>query len=227
MNSMNTQNYFQPKTESNYDDTICITSESVSKPKEELKIEDIISFISYSLSGIINKNKLQNKKQTGGSKEPLYGKKIPNLSIEKFLIRIMKYTEAEKNTLILAYVYIERLIEKGTFILGKNNIYRVLLTATVLAIKFLEDIKYNNNDYCQIGGLTVQEFNDCEFSFFIKLGCNLNATKEDIDTIYEHIIISLGKISLISYNEETISIHSYSEKELKDKSNEEDEKGKK
>lgn len=48
----------------------------------------------------------------------------------------MKYTECENNTLIVAYLYIMKLIEKENFVLGVNNAYRLLLGAVVLAKKY-------------------------------------------------------------------------------------------
>lgn len=152
-----------------------------------LKSEDIISYIAYFLQQTIDKNRQMKKKQTGGPKESLYGKKIPSLSIEQFLVRIRKYTEIENNTLVLAFYYIQKIIENNNFNLGRNNVYRLLLGSCVIAIKFNEDIKYKNDEYCQIGGLTLEEFNSIEYSILSKLDFDVNATLEDINKIKEQI----------------------------------------
>lgn len=149
------------------------------------KPEDIINYISFYLSSIIEKNRQIKKKQTGGPKEPLYGKKIPSLSIEKFLVRIRKYTDLENNTLILGLYYIEKILEK--FNLGRNNVYRLLLGSCVIAIKFIEDNKYTNSEYCQIGGLSLDEFNSIEYNILKRLDFNVNASFEDIIKIREQI----------------------------------------
>ena len=125
--------------------------------------------------------------------EPLYSKQIPNLSLEKFLVRIVKYTEAENNTLIVAYLYIIKLITKENFILSINNIYRLLLGSVVLAKKFMEDTFYQNSYYCEIGGLSLQELNMIEFSLFLRINFEVNVKKEDVDNVYELISSSLKK----------------------------------
>ena len=153
--------------------------------------DDIINFISSSLYSIIHNNKLMKKKQTKGVNEPLYSKSIPVLSLNKFLVRIMKYTEIENNTLIVAYLYIMKLIEKEKFILGINNVYRLLLGSSILAKKFLEDIGFNNSYYCNIGGITNNELNLIEYSLFVRIDFNVNLKKEDVDRVYEEIFKAL------------------------------------
>lgn len=154
---------------------------------DNIKTKDIVEFISYRLSKIIENNKKQKLKPLKGKNEPLYSIKIPKLTIENFLIRIIKYTEAENMTLLLAYDYIERLIEKENFIICLNNVYRLLLGSTVLAIKILEDNKYDNSEYCQIGGLSLKDFNAVEYSLAVRLDFELNPSYEDIESILEQI----------------------------------------
>ena len=131
------------------------------------------------------------KKPSKGINEPLYSKLIPVLTLEQYLVRIIKYTEVEKNTLITAYLYIIKLIKKENFILSINNIYRLLLGSVVLAKKVLEDIKYKNSFYCEIGGLSVLEFNKIEYSLFTRLNFDVNPKREEIKEVYIKIIDSL------------------------------------
>ena len=152
--------------------------------------EDIINYISSYLLQIIQKNKQMKKKPSKGPNEPLYSKFIPVLSIEKFLLRILKYTEAENNTLIVAYLYINKLIKKENFVLSLNNVYRLSSGAVFMAKKVLEDLCYNNSYYCEIGGITVQELNNIEFSLFIRLNFDVNPKREEVDNIYDDIINS-------------------------------------
>ena len=154
--------------------------------------ENIINYISSNLLSIIQNNKKMKKKPSKDPNEPLYSKMIPVLSIKKFLIRIIKYTEAENNTLIVAYLYIIKLIKIENFILSLNNIYRLLLGSVVLAKKFLEDINYNNLYYCEIGGMPVQELNNIELSLFVRINFDVNPKLEEVNDIYKNIIYSLA-----------------------------------
>ena len=156
-----------------------------------INVQDIINFITTNILSIIQQNKNMKKKPSKGINEPLYSKLIPVLSLEQYLVRIIKYTEVENNTLIAAYLYIIELIKKENFILSINNIYRLLLGSVVLAKKVLEDIKYNNSFYCQIGGMSLQEFNKIEFSLFVRLNFDVNPKREEIEDIYKKIIDSL------------------------------------
>ena len=158
--------------------------------------DDIINYISSTLYSIIHNNKKMKKKQSRGPNEPLYSQNIPVLSINKYLIRIMKYMECENNTLIVAYLYILKLINKENFILGINNVYRLLLGAAVLAKKFMEDLALGNSYYCDIGGISNSELNTIEFSIFTRIDFNINLQKNDVDKIYEEIFNLLPKSRL-------------------------------
>ena len=158
--------------------------------------DDIINFISSEFDSIIHNNKLMKKKQSRGINEPFYNKNIPALSLNKYLIRIIKYTECENNTLIVAYLYIIKLIQKENFVLGINNVYRLLLGAVVLAKKVLEDIKFDNSYYCDIGGISNNDLNLIEYNLFIKFNFNVNLKKENVDKIYEQIYKTLPKSRL-------------------------------
>ena len=162
--------------------------------------EDIINYISSNLLSIIQNNKKMKKKPSKDPNEPLYSKVIPVLTLKKFLIRIVKYTEAENNTLIVAYLYIIKLIKIENFILSLNNIYRLLLGSVVLAKKFLEDINYNNLYYCEIGGMSVQELNNIEFSLFVRINFDVNPKIEEVNDIYKNIIYSLASSKKKEYS---------------------------
>ena len=164
-----------------------------------INVEDIINYISTNLLSIIQNNKRMKKKPSKDINEPLYSKLIPALSLEKYLIRIIKYTEVENNTLIVAYLYIIKKIKKENFILSINNIYRLLLGSVVLAKKVLEDLKYNNSYYCEIGGISLQEFNKIEFSLFVRLNYEVNPKIEEIENVYKNIIDSLPQSKYRQY----------------------------
>ena len=181
------------------------TTNSSSIIKDSIKTKDIVDYISYRLSKIIENNKKQKLKPVKGKNEPLYSLKIPNLSIEKFLLRIIKYTEAENMAILLAYNYIERLIEKENFIISLNNVYRLLLGTTVLAIKILEDNKYDNSDYCQIGGLSLKDFNSIEYNLAARFDFDLNPSYEDIESILEQIYYTILSKQSRNSSEDSVS----------------------
>ena len=167
--------------------------------------EDIINYISLSFESIIHNNKTMGKKQIKIN-DPFYSKNIPVLSLNKYLIRIMKYTECENNTLIVAYLYIIKLIQKNNFVLGINNIYRLLLGSITLAKKVLEDIRLDNAYYCNIGGISAKELNIIEYNLFIKLNFDINLKRRDIYKVYEQILKNLPPKRLYQIFQEEKSI---------------------
>ena len=63
----------------------------------------------------------------------------------------------------------------------------MLLGSVVLAKKFLEDINFNNLYYCQIGGMSVQELNNIEFSLFVRIHFEVSPKLEEVNDIYKNI----------------------------------------
>jgi hypothetical protein len=151
-----------------------------------ISINDIISYISFNLQTIIKNNKKQKKKQSKIN-EPMYNKMAPDLSLEKFLIRIIKYTEVENNTLLIAYLYIIKFLNKENFVLSLNNVYRLLLGSVVLAKKVMEDLNYSNSYYCDIGCLSVKELNMIELSLFVRIDFELIIKEEELVSLYKKI----------------------------------------
>jgi hypothetical protein len=202
--------------------------ETKSKSIEDIiNKDDIIDFISSSFYSIINYNKTMKRKQSRGPNEPLYSKNIPVLSLNKFLVRIMKYTECENNTLIVAYLYIMKLIENESFVLGINNAYRLLLGAVVLAKKVLEDIRFNNAYYCDIGGISVNELNMIEYSLFTRINFDVNLKMEDVNKVYSQIICFLSPTRLNQiYQEQDNNGKEIINQYIKNNSKKEDEKNK-
>jgi hypothetical protein len=189
------------KNELDVENNIIIEKNNIPKTSSKslediINLDDIINYISSSLYSIIQNNKIMKIKQSRGSNEPFYSKKIPVLSLNKYLVRIMKYTESENNTLIVSYLYIKKLIKIENFILGINNVYRLLLGAVILAKKVLEDIRYENSYYCNIGGITNSELNQIEYSLFSRLDFNLNLKMEEVNIVYEEIYKSLSNARL-------------------------------
>ena len=171
-----------------------INNNNINIIKEEKKsLEDIIDtdkiifYISSNLQSIIKNNKKKKKKHSKDVNEPFYSKSVPDLSLAAFIKRIIKYTEAENNTLLFAYLYIMKLIKKENYVLCLNNVYRLLLGSVVLAKKTLEDLYYDNAYCCEIGGMSVKELNMIEYSLFVRIEFKVKIKEEELDNLYEDV----------------------------------------
>ena len=114
-------------------------------------------------------------------KDTLFSKRIPKLSIKDFLIRVVTYSKIELSTLLSMYIYAMRLITRNEFVLRYSNVYKLLLGACVLSVKFNEDKKFPFSYYSKIGGMTVSELSEVEFSIYTRLNFELFVHEDELN----------------------------------------------
>jgi hypothetical protein len=105
--------------------------------------------------------------------------KPPSIPIEDYLKRIYTYSQCSNECLVLALIYVERLVaapkltstpkthalEVAALKLTKLTVHRVTVTAVMLAAKYLDDSYYNNAFFAMLGGVTTAEINVLERDF--------------------------------------------------------------
>ena len=112
---------------------------------------------------------------------------IPKISIYDYLIRIQTYTYLEKSTLILSLIFIDKLCELAEITLTNYNIHRILFTAVSLAIKYNEDLFYDNKYYSDIAGVDIKELKLMEYSFLELTDFNLFVSNELYENYCEYL----------------------------------------
>ena len=146
------------KSQNNSDSEISETEAGSSKEIVFNKI--LLKDISDTLSSIISKNN-KNKKDNY-----IFNRDYePKISIYDYLLRIQKYSGIEDSTLITSLIYIDRICSKKGIILTNHNIHRLLFSSILVAIKYNEDIIYDNSFYSKIAGVTVSELKKLEYEF--------------------------------------------------------------
>ena len=100
-------------------------------------------------------------------------KKPPQISLNKYLKRFMKYSKPEPSTLIIGLVYIDKICENSNLQLTVFNIHRLVLACLIVAIKYNEDDYYSNEYYAKVGGITLKELNILEYNILILLDFNV------------------------------------------------------
>ena len=154
--------------------------------------EKMIKSISYILSEMININKINTKNTNNNTKNDIFNpKKIPNISIQDYLIRIIEYTNIEENTLICALIYIDSISNKKKITI--SNIYKILFSAVLISIKFNEDEIYPNNFYAKIAGVPNEELLQMEHEFLILINFNLLIDEKKYSSL-KFAIENLNKI---------------------------------
>ena len=148
----------------------------------------IIQLISSAIDDIIVQNETKNTDNNSINYDSVFAhKEAPKISIEDYLNRIRKYSKLEDSTLIIALIYIDRLLKNQKIVLSIFNVHRILLTAILLAIKYNEDEIYDNSFFARIFGITTKELNKLENKFLDLIEFKLFITKKTFQLYYDKI----------------------------------------
>ena len=156
--------------------------ESQSSKEADLN-NHIINSISLSLKDIINENVSVEK---FAKKDIFYLSFIPPISLKDFIKRIIKYSKMEISTLINAIIYIDNFCDKNKYILTSNNIFRILLTACLLSLKFNEDTIVNYKYYSEIAAVSMEDLKNLEFYMYLKLHFSLKVNYDLYKSYYDY-----------------------------------------
>ena len=110
-----------------------------------------------------------------------------SISINDYLERLVKYTQAESSTLIAMLIFIDRLCEYNNFIVNSFNVFKIIFSSLIMAIKYNEDLYYDNNYYAKVGGLTLKEFNYLEIYYLRLIDFKLYISDDVFETYFRNI----------------------------------------
>ena len=113
---------------------------------------------------------------------------IPSMPIKNYLIRLCQFTKINESTIIIILIYIDRICNINKFTLTYRNIYKIILSSMVVAIKYNEDNFYSSDIYAKIGGLSIKELNYLEFHFLVLIKFSLFVEKDLFDKYYDNIM---------------------------------------
>ena len=152
--------------------------ESQSSTKTDLT-NKIIDSISLSLNKIIKSNKASGKCP---KQDIFYLGFIPPISLSEYIKNLMKYSNMDISSLITSIIY----IDKNNYYLTQNNIFRILLSACLLSIKFNEDITVNYKTYSEIACVSVEDLKNLEFYMYLKLHFSLKVKYDLYKSYYTY-----------------------------------------
>ena len=79
-------------------------------------------------------------------------------SIENEVFNFILNTKLEISTVIIAFIYIDRIIKKQMELLDIDSLYYLLITSLILAQKYNEDVFFSDKMYCNASGITKIKF---------------------------------------------------------------------
>ena len=156
--------------------------ESQTSRETDLK-NHIINSISISLNDILKENKANAKYV---KQDIFYLSFVPPISLNNYIKRLMKYSNMDISSLIMSIIYIDNFCDKNKYYLTINNIYRILLSACLLSLKFNEDITVNYKSYAEIAAVSVEDLKNLELYMYLKLHFSLNVKYDLYKSYYDY-----------------------------------------
>ena len=154
----------------------------------------LIKILSTILTDICKENDL-NQIKNNKDIYPFITDSLQSISINDYLERLVKYTQVESSTLIAMLIFIDRLCELNNFIVNSYNVYKILFSSLIMAIKYNEDEYYDNKFYAKVGGVTLKEMNILEISFLKLIDFKLYISEEIFETYFENIIEAMNSFN--------------------------------
>lgn len=109
-----------------------------------------------------------------------HGLRAPTISIDKYLDRIYKYSNCSPSCFVVAYILLDRIVQRHPDMpITSLNVHRLLISSVMVAAKFLDDAYFNNAYYAKVGGVTTGEMNRLELEFLFRIDFRLNVTSEE------------------------------------------------
>ncbi|WVO18001.1 hypothetical protein L204_105699 [Cryptococcus depauperatus] len=126
-----------------------------------------------------------------------HARHIPSISIEAYLLRILKYCPTTNEVFLGVLVYFDRMTKLGTpvgiggesakagkrgegFAIDSYNVHRLVIAGVTVASKFFSDVFYTNSRYAKVGGLPPTELNSLELQFLLLNDFRLRISVEEM-----------------------------------------------
>lgn len=127
---------------------------------ERLGQAEILSAIAQAVSHLVSLGNRPHKLTV------FHSSAAPPITIQAYLKRLATHTRCTDECLVLAVVYIDRIMRLWPdFVVSAMNVHRLLATALTVAIKFHDDAMYSNRHYARCCGLQLRELNKLEAHF--------------------------------------------------------------
>ncbi|KAG6823343.1 cyclin-like protein interacting with PHO85 [Tephrocybe sp. NHM501043] len=102
-----------------------------------------------------------------------HARNVPTISLEAYLLRILKYCPTTNEVFLALLVYFDRMSKLSgdavgrSFVIDSFNIHRLVIAGVTVASKFFSDVFYTNSRYAKVGGLPLAELNQLELQFLL------------------------------------------------------------
>ncbi|KAK9721149.1 cyclin-like protein interacting with PHO85 [Basidiobolus ranarum] len=160
-----------------------------------LPVKQTISLVSRMLKSMIHINDSCEAK----SLTCFHSNSIPSISVEDYLLRILKYTPFSNECLLSTLIYLDRIVQysketNAPFVINSYNIHRLLVTGIVVASKYCSDVYFANSRFAQVAGIHLKDLNGLEMEFLFLSKFDLMVHPLDLQKFGDHLLL-LPKLS--------------------------------
>ena len=161
----------------------------IDKPKDNNESNNfgLVKIISELLVDICEEGK-SNIDSKSALIKSFISKKIPAISIKDYIERILKYSKAFKEIVIIILIYLDTICAKNKIYLNYNNIHKFIFAAFIVAIKFYEDDNYSINYYAKLGGISKKEAINLEYEFMCLIDFKLFVNQKLYEKYYSYLM---------------------------------------
>ncbi|KAK4436403.1 Cyclin-U4-1 [Sesamum alatum] len=146
-------------------------------------MNNVIKYLSSFLQRIAESNDVFGVPLQTQKTSIFHGLTRPTISILCYMERIYKYAKCSPSCFVVAYIYIDRFVQKQPLLpITSFTVHRLLIASVLLSAKFMDDIFYNNAYYAKVGGISTAEMNLLEMDFLFGLGFQLNVSPSTFQT---------------------------------------------
>mmetsp|Transcript_7296 Transcript_7296/g.22222 ORF Transcript_7296/g.22222 Transcript_7296/m.22222 type:complete len:191 (-) Transcript_7296:144-716(-) len=171
-------------------------------------MESIVSVLSGVVTARVEHNDKSVSLRTPRNFTVYHRAELPAISPAFYVRRIALYGSFSPSCLLLGLYYIDRLAHKDhRFLLNCNNVHRLLITAIMLACKYLEDTKISLNHFAVVGGVSQRELVQQEADMLRRLEFRLSISPDELNTYrrclseeFLHIGADKDRLRLHYYN---------------------------
>lgn len=119
----------------------------------------------------------------------------PSITPIEYFRRLVRFSFSSPTVFITAFYYLERiaLIPYVDLRLNSLSVHRLVLTAVLLATKFVDDVLYDNAHFAKVGGLDVNELNMLELDLLKVLDFKLFVHTADLNAFEQRVLATIGQ----------------------------------
>lgn len=117
----------------------------------------------------------------------------PATSISAYIPRLYRHFRCSEEVFVFALIYLDRVIRANHIKINALNIHRLVLAASVIGVKFVEDVRYSNRYYARVGGVGLAELNRLELAFLKLVKFDLTVSKEEYAVYRSTVLLACPK----------------------------------